>query len=229
MKDVIGGPALKTIYKPKVEGLENIPDEGRAIIASNHLSVSDSFFFPIFLSRPISFFAKSDYFYSPGVKGALKAKFFTSMGQIPVDRSGGDKTKDSFDSAEGVLAKGGLFGIYPEGTRSSDGKLHKGHTGVARIALTTHTPVIPIAMINTNIAQPIGKLIPSRHPRIGIKIGKPMDFSQYYDQAKDHAVLRKVTDEIMMEIQKLGGQEYVDEYSAPATKRLDESEKVIRD
>ncbi|MFT4245068.1 MAG: lysophospholipid acyltransferase family protein [Micrococcaceae bacterium] len=222
-------PIVKYIYRPEVKGLEKIPAEGKAIFASNHLAASDSIFFPVYLPRPIVFFAKSDYFYTPGFKGKVQAAFFTALKQIPVDRRGGEHAKKSFNSAEDILERGDFFGIYPEGTRSTDGKLHKGKTGVARIALETNTKVYPVAMINTNKAQPVGTLIPRLKPKVGFIIGDPLDFSEYYDKQDDREILRKVTDETMKALQKLSGQEYIHEYSQPATKRLSEKEQVIRD
>lgn len=230
IKECLLGPIIKIFYRPKVEGLDNIPNERGAILASNHLSFSDSIFLPIVLPRPVIFFTKSDYFYSPGILGILKAKFFKMLDQIPIDRRGGlESNSQSFKSAEELLVvKGGLLGIYPEGTRSSDGKLHKGKTGVARIALKSKVSVIPVAMINTDIVQPIGSLFPDITPRIIIKIGKPINFSTYYGQHNDPHVLRHITNKIMESIANLSGQDYVDEYSKPATKRLAKNQEIIR-
>ncbi|AXG77407.1 lysophospholipid acyltransferase family protein [Streptomyces paludis] len=226
MKFSIGG-SLKLAFRPWVEGLENIPAEGPAILASNHLSFSDSFFLPAVLDRKVTFIAKSEYFTSPGVKGKLTAAFFKGVGQLPVDRSGARGAGDAaIQSGIRVLANGELFGIYPEGTRSPDGRLYRGKPGgLARVALGSGAPVIPIAMINTEKIQPPGKVLP-KLMRPGIRIGKPLDFSRYHGMEGDRFILRSITDEVMYEIMKLGGQEYVDIYATAAKRQLAEEAKA---
>ncbi|URM92775.1 1-acyl-sn-glycerol-3-phosphate acyltransferase [Streptomyces sp. MRC013] len=222
MKFSIGG-TLKLAFRPWVEGLENIPAEGPAILASNHLSFSDSFFLPAVLDRKVTFIAKAEYFTSPGVKGRLTAAFFKGVGQLPVDRSGARGAGDAaVRSGIEVVRRGELFGIYPEGTRSPDGRLYRGKTGgLARVALATGAPVIPIAMIDTEKIQPPGKVVP-RLMRPGIRIGEPLDFSRYQGMDNDRFILRSVTDEVMYEIMKLSGQEYVDVYATVAKRRIAE-------
>ncbi|MCC3654550.1 1-acyl-sn-glycerol-3-phosphate acyltransferase [Streptomyces sp. S07_1.15] len=228
MKLSIGG-TLKLAFRPWAEGLENIPAEGPAILASNHLSFSDSFFFPAMVDRKVTFIAKAEYFTSPGVKGRLTAAFFKGVGQLPVDRSGGRAAGEAaVRSGAGVIESGELFGIYPEGTRSPDGRLYRGKPGVARIALATGAPVIPVAMIDTEKIQPPGKVIP-KLMRPGIRIGRPLDFSRYHGMESDRFILRSVTDEIMYEIMKLSGQEYVDVYANVAKRQLAEAAKRRKD
>lgn len=235
MKLTLGG-SLKLAFKPWVEGLENIPKEGPAILASNHLSFSDSFFLPAVLDRKVTFIAKAEYFTSPGVKGKLTAAFFKGVGQLPVDRSGARGAGEAaVKSGLDVLARGELFGIYPEGTRSPDGRLYRGKPGgLARVALASGAPVIPVAMIDTEKIQPPGKIVPKLMSP-GIRIGKPLDFSRYHGMENDRFILRSVTDEVMYEIMKLSGQEYVDIYAtaakrqiAEAKKRAEEAEKAAR-
>lgn len=215
MKHVLVGPWLRLIYRPRVEGLENVPDEGPAILASNHLSFSDSIFLPLVVPRHITFLAKSDYFTGRGLRGKLTAWFFRSVGQMPVDRSGGRASEAAINTGVRVLGQGHLLGIYPEGTRSPDGKLYRGRTGVARMALEANVPVIPVAMIDTEKVQPPGRVIP-RFGRIGIRIGAPLDFSRYLGMADDRFILRSITDELMYELMELSGYEYVDIYATRA-------------
>ena len=213
------GPVLRLMFRPWVKGLDNVPASGGAILASNHLAVIDSFVLPLVLSRKIRFIGKAEYFTGTGLKGRLTAGFFRGVGTIPVDRSGGKASEAALNTGLKVLREGDLFGIYPEGTRSPDGRLYRGKTGVARLALESGAPVIPVAMIGTNIAQPIGKRIPKMH-RIGIVIGQPMDFSRYRGMENDRFVLRSITDEILYAIMELSGQEYVDMYAATMKARL---------
>jgi 1-acyl-sn-glycerol-3-phosphate acyltransferase len=225
MKLSIGG-ALKVTFRPWVEGLENVPAEGPAILASNHLSFSDSFFLPAVLDRKVTFIAKAEYFTTPGVKGRLTAAFFKGVGQLPVDRSGARGAGEAaVKSGISVLERGELFGIYPEGTRSPDGRLYRGKPGgLARVALATGAPVIPVAMIDTEKVQPPGKVVP-KMIRPGIRIGKPLDFSRYRGMDGDRFILRSVTDEVMYEIMKLSGQEYVDMYATAAKRQIAEAAK----
>jgi 1-acyl-sn-glycerol-3-phosphate acyltransferase len=215
MKYVLVGPWLRLLYRPWVQGMENIPDDGPAILASNHLSFSDSIFLPLMVDRHITFLAKSDYFTGRGLKGRLIAWFFGAVGQVPVDRTGGRASEAAITTGLRVLGEGSLLGIYPEGTRSPDGCLYRGRTGVARMALESQVPVIPVAMINTRHIQPPGKVIP-RIARVGIRIGEPLDFSRYEGMEDDRFVLRSVTDELMYELMELSGQEYVDIYATRA-------------
>ncbi|MGX1760778.1 lysophospholipid acyltransferase family protein [Streptomyces lydicus] len=226
MKFSIGG-SLKLAFRPWVEGIENIPAEGPAILASNHLSFSDSFFLPAVLDRKVTFIAKSEYFTSPGVKGKLTAAFFKGVGQLPVDRSGGRGAGEAaIKSGIEVLERGELFGIYPEGTRSPDGRLYRGKPGgLARVALATGAPVIPVAMIDTEKVQPPGKIVP-KMIRPGIRIGRPLDFTRYQGMEGDRFILRSVTDEVMYEIMKLSGQEYVDIYATAAKRQIADAAKA---
>jgi 1-acyl-sn-glycerol-3-phosphate acyltransferase len=213
-------PFLRLIFRPWAEGTENVPREGPAILASNHLSFSDHFFAPLPLPRKVVFLAKSEYFTGRGVKGLLSKAFFSGLGQIPVDRTGGAASERALRTGLRVLARGDLLGIYPEGTRTPDGRLYRGKTGVARLALEGRAPVVPTAMIGGFEFQPPGKLAPRLAIRPGVRFGKPLDFSRYYGMENDRLVLRAVTDEIMYELMKLSSQEYVDEYAQRAKGRL---------
>ncbi|MBT0565287.1 1-acyl-sn-glycerol-3-phosphate acyltransferase [Williamsia sp. CHRR-6] len=212
-KYVLMGPLLSLIGRPRVEGLDNIPEKGPAILASNHLAVVDSFYLPLMVPRRIYFLAKSEYFTGRGLKGRFQRWFFRSSGQIPIDRSGASAAEGAMISAKRKLAHGDLMGMYPEGTRSPDGRLYKGKTGLARIALETGVPVIPVVMINTEKLNPPGTTIP-RFARVEVRIGKPLDFSRYEGMEGNRFIERAVTDEIMYELMRLGGQPYVDVYAA---------------
>ncbi|HZE40114.1 MAG TPA: lysophospholipid acyltransferase family protein [Stackebrandtia sp.] len=213
LKWFVVGPWLRLLYRPKVDGKKNIPKTGAAVIASNHLSFSDSIFLPLVVRRKIIFIAKSDYFTGKGVKGFFTRMFFSGVGCIPVDRTGGSSARAALETGMRVLSEGELFGIYPEGTRSPDGKLYRGKTGVARLALESGAPVIPVAMMNTGELQPIGKRLP-KIGRVYIKIGQPIDFTKYAGLAGERVVERAVTDEIMYALMELSGQAYIDEYAA---------------
>lgn len=219
LKRVFIGPILRLIFRPWVKGLNNLPTNGSAILVSNHLSFSDSIFLPLAVPKPIVFLAKSEYFNTPGFKGKLTALFFKLTNQLPMDRSGGKASQTSLYGGLKVLDEGKLLGIYPEGTRSPDGKLHKGKTGIARLVLEAKVPVIPVAMIGTDKVQPIGRRIPKVH-RVGVILGKPMDFSRFENMKNDKFVLRSITDEIIYEIMQLSGQEYVDSYAASKRRAL---------
>ncbi len=212
LKYVVLGPWLKLVFRPQVEGLEHVPDTGPAILASNHLSFSDSIFMPLMVRRRVTFVAKAEYFTGKGIKGWLTKMFFVGTGTIPVDRSGGRAAQAALDTQMRVLRGGGIAGIYPEGTRSPDGRLYRGKTGVARLALETGAPVVPVVMLNLDEIQPPGKLIP-KIQRVRIRFGKPLDFSRYAGMAGDRFVERAVTDEIMYELMVLSGREYVDVYA----------------
>jgi 1-acyl-sn-glycerol-3-phosphate acyltransferase len=210
------GPILRIVFRPWADGVDNVPREGPAIIASNHLSFSDHFFAPLPLPRKVIFLAKSEYFTGRGLKGLMSKAFFSGVGQIPVDRSGGEASERALRTGLRVLAQGHLLGIYPEGTRTPDGRLYRGKTGVARLALEARVPVIPCAMIGGFEFQPPGKIRPRLRIRPGVRFGKPLDFSRYYGLEQDRIVLRALTDEVMYAIMKLSGQEYVDEYAQRA-------------
>ena len=207
-------PFLMILFRPKVKGLRNVPSSGPFIIASNHLSFSDSIFMPLVVPRKVTFLAKSEYFTSPGPKGFIKKLTFIALGQVPVDRSGGRRSEAALITGLQVLAEGKCLGIYPEGTRSPDGRLYKGRTGIARLAIESGAPVIPVAMFNTEKIQPSGQVIPNVK-RVGMTFGEAM----YFDgDSTDLAYLREVTDKIMARLQELSGQEYVDEYAVKAKK-----------
>jgi 1-acyl-sn-glycerol-3-phosphate acyltransferase len=210
------GPILRVVFRPWADGTENVPKEGPAIIASNHLSFSDHFFAPLPLPRKVVFLAKSEYFTGRGLKGLVSKAFFSGVGQIPVDRSGGEASERALRTGLRVLAQGELLGIYPEGTRTPDGRLYRGKTGVARLALEARVPVIPCAMIGGFEFQPPGRIMPRLGIRPGVRFGKPLDFSRYYGLEQDRLVLRALTDEVMYAIMKLSGQEYVDQYAQRA-------------
>ena len=213
LKTFVLGPLLRFIFRPWVRGVENVPSSGAAILASNHLSFSDSIFLPLQCPRPVVFLAKSEYFTGKGIKGWLVKTFFKSTGQLPIDRSGGKASEAALNTGLGVLEQGQLLGIYPEGTRSPDGRLYRGRTGIARMVLEAKVPVIPVAMIDTEKVQPIGKRLP-RVRRVGIVYGKPLDFSRFDGMEGDRIVWRAVTDEIIYELKKISGQEYVDQYAS---------------
>ncbi len=212
MKYVVAGPLLKSLFRPWVVGQENVPRTGGVIMASNHLSVIDSVFLPLYLDRRISFLAKSEYFTGKGVKGWVTRVFMKATGQLPIDRSGGKASEASLNTGLRVLGGGDLLGIYPEGTRSPDGKMYRGRTGVARMVLEAGVPIVPIAMIDTEKMMPIGRRLP-RIRRIGIIIGEPLDFSRFEGMEGDRFILRSITDELMYEMQRLSKQEYVDVYA----------------
>ncbi|MSO28335.1 MAG: 1-acyl-sn-glycerol-3-phosphate acyltransferase [Candidatus Planktophila sp.] len=208
------------LFRPKVKGLRHVPASGPLIIASNHLSFSDSIFMPLVVPRKVTFLAKSEYFTSPGPKGLLKKLTFIALGQVPVDRSGGRRSEAALITGLKVLAEGKCLGIYPEGTRSPDGRLYKGRTGIARLAIESGAPIIPVAMFNTEKIQPTGTVVP-KVMRVKMIFGEPM----YFDgDSTDLQYLRDVTDQIMATIQEMSGQEYVDTYATKAKKSADESE-----
>ncbi|MFD5030922.1 lysophospholipid acyltransferase family protein [Streptomyces sp. NPDC058405] len=219
LKYVLLGPLLRLLFRPRIEGLEHIPAEGAAIVAGNHLSFSDHFLMPAIIKRRITFLAKAEYFTGPGIKGRLTAFFFRGAGQIPVDRSGKEAGRAAIREGLGVLAKDELLGIYPEGTRSHDGRLYKGKVGVAVMAIRAQVPVVPCAMVGTFEIQPPGQVVP-RIKRVSIRFGEPMEFSRYAGLENEKAAIRAVTDEIMYAILELSGQEYVDRYAAEVKAEL---------
>jgi len=227
LKNVLLGPVITKIFRPIHEGTENVPDQGAAIIASNHLSFADWLFTPLAVDRRITFVAKSDYFTRAGLKGWAQKRFFAGTGQVPIDRSGGRASESALRAGLKVLQRGELFGIYPEGTRSHDGRLYKGRTGVARLALLSGAPVIPSAIIGTDIIAPPGKII-TKIVSPTVKFGQSLDFSRYQGMSEDRFILRSITDEIMYAIMELSGQEYVDMY-APAAKEAAAREAKARE
>lgn len=213
-------PFLMVLFRPKVKGLRHVPGSGPVIIASNHLSFSDSIFMPLVVPRKVTFLAKSEYFTSPGPKGLLKKLTFIALGQVPVDRSGGRRSEAALITGLKVLAEGKCLGIYPEGTRSPDGRLYKGRTGIARLAIESGAPIIPVAMFNTEKIQPTGTVVP-KVMRVEMIFGEPMYFE---GDSTDLQHLRDVTDQIMETIQALSGQEYVDTYATKAKKSMEDDE-----
>ena len=220
-------PILLLLFRPKVRGLDSVPNSGPVIIASNHLSFSDSIFMPLVVSRKVTFLAKQEYFTQPGLKGLIKKLTFIALGQVPVDRSGGRRSEAAIDTGLRVLAEGDCIGIYPEGTRSPDGRLYKGRTGIARLAIESGAPVIPVAMFNTDKIQPTGRVIPKLR-QVAMVFGEPMDFSAAGD-SNDPKLLRKVTDEIMRTLQNLSGQEYVEMYASAAKEKMARGEDLEDD
>ena len=213
MKHWVIGPLLTTVFRPWVTGLENVPRTGPIIVVCNHLSFVDSIFLPLMIDRQMAFLAKSDYFTGKGLKGWLVRFFMTSAGQLPIDRTGGKASEASLNAGLQILAEGGVLAIYPEGTRSPDGRMYRGRTGVARMILEAHVPVIPAAVIGTEKVMPLGSTIPKVH-KVGVVIGKPLDFSRFEGMESDRFVLRSITDEITYEMNKLSEQEYVDVYAS---------------
>jgi 1-acyl-sn-glycerol-3-phosphate acyltransferase len=210
------GVALRIVFRPWSRGRRNVPRRGPVILASNHLSFADHFFGPLPLPRSVKFLAKSEYFTGRGIKGLLTKGFFAGLGQIPIDRSGGAASEAALLTGLRVLSEGRVLGIYPEGTRSPDGRLYRGRTGVARLALESRAPVVPCAMINTFEFLPPGTFRPDLKLRPGVIFGKPLDFSKYYGRESDREALREVTDVIIRAIGELSGQEYIDVYAKKA-------------
>jgi 1-acyl-sn-glycerol-3-phosphate acyltransferase len=217
---IVLSPVLYLVWRPRNSGARNVPKRGPALLVSNHLSFADHFFGPLPLLRPIYFIGKGEYFTGKGLKGLISKAFFTGVGVVPVDRSGGDAAEAALETGLRILREGKLLGIYPEGTRAPDNRLYRGKTGVARLALKSRAPVIPMAMINTFELMPAGRPVFRLGVRPGVRFGAPMDFSRYYGQEDDREVLRKITDEIMQRIRELSGQEYVDRYAAEVKAEL---------
>lgn len=211
------------IFRPKVTGLRHVPSNGPVIIASNHLSFSDSIFMPLVVTRKVTFLAKSEYFTSPGIKGLIKKLTFIALGQVPIDRSGGKRSEAALLTGLRLLRENQCLGIYPEGTRSPDGRLYKGRTGIARMAIESAAPVIPVAMFNTAEIQPTGQVVPKVR-RVEMVFGEPMYFS---GDSSDQRVLRDVTNQIMEKIAELSKQEYVPNMYASEAK--DAIKKSLKD
>ena len=212
-KFVFMGPLLSLLGRPKVEGLEYVPDSGAVILASNHLAVADSFYKCLVVKRRITYLAKAEYFTGSGLKGWFQRWFYTAAGQVPIDRTDADSANAALTTAMRVLSDGKVLGMYPEGTRSPDGRLYKGKTGLARVALETGVPVIPVAMIGTDVVNPPGSKM-WKFGRVQVKFGKPMDFTRFEGLAGNRFIERAVIDEVMYELMRLSGQEYVDLYAA---------------
>ncbi|MGH3825345.1 MAG: lysophospholipid acyltransferase family protein [Pseudonocardiaceae bacterium] len=218
LKHLLLGPVMKLTCRPQVRGAEHIPKRGGAILASNHLAVADSFFLPLMIRRRLTFLAKREYFTTPGLRGWLKRQFFSAAGQVPIDRSSGSAAQAALDTGVRLLNAGKLLGIYPEGTRSPDGRLYKGKTGVARMALEAGVPVIPVVMVGTDKVSPAGTKMWRPHP-VEIRFGAPLDFTRYAGLAGDRFVERSMVDEIMYSLMDLSGQEYVDIYATSVKER----------
>ncbi|MEU8133901.1 lysophospholipid acyltransferase family protein [Streptodolium elevatio] len=210
-------PTSRAIWRPHVEGTENVPKTGGVIIASNHLSFCDSLVIPIVAPRQVTFLAKAEYFDGKGVKGAASRAFFEGLGAVPVPREQKRGAMAALEAGKGVLDRGMAFGIYPEGTRSLDGRLYRGKTGVAWLALTARVPVVPVGVIDTDKVQPVGTRIPKFKPKALVRFGEPLDFSAHYDRKDVAKARREVTDEIMDAIQKLSGQEPAGVYNERPT------------
>ncbi len=222
-------PILRLLFRPYVTGAENLPPEGAAIVAGNHTTFLDNFIIPLVVPRRVTFLAKSDYFTGRGPKGWLSRQFFSGVGMIPIDRSGGAASEAALRTGLRVLQDGDLLGLYPEGTRSPDGRLYRGKTGVARMALEAGVPVIPVGLIGMSDIQPGGGGMPKIGRRVEVRIGKPLDFTRYTGMEGDRFVLRSITDEIMYELMVLSGQEYVDQYATKAKAEIAEARSAAHE
>jgi 1-acyl-sn-glycerol-3-phosphate acyltransferase len=208
-------PVAKALWRPTVEGVDKVPATGPVIVASNHLSFADSLVIPIVAPRKVVFLAKQDYFTGTGPKGAVQRAWFTSMGMIPVDRDDTQAALASLDTALAVLERGEAFGIYPEGTRSRDGRLYRGRTGVAQLAMVSGAPIVPVGLIGTERLQPVGTTVP-RLVKVQVRFGPPIEVAGRYDGVAPGRARREITDQVMAEIQKLTGQETAGVYNDPA-------------
>lgn len=204
-------PLVRLVWRPRVRGADRIPATGPVILAANHRAAVDTAFIPLVAPRKVAFLGKAEYFTGRGLRGRLMAAFLGTLGYIPVDRANARAGLAALAAGREVLERGGAFGIYPEGTRSLDGKLHRGHTGVASLALSTGAVVVPVGLIGTERVQPIGRLFP-RLARVEIRFGRPLEFSRYDGLEGAPAIRRAVTDEIMDAIADLSEQTYVDSY-----------------
>ena len=208
---------------PEVVGVHNVPKHGGAIIAANHLAVIDDALIPITCPRMVHFMGKAEYFEGKGIKGKFKKWWFESVGVFPVDRSGGKKSLGALEHAREIIEAGHLFGIHIEGTRSPDGRLYKGHTGVARLALETGCPIVPVAIIGSNKLQPVGTVIPKKGVT-QVLYGTPIPVERKSADQIDHDELRALTDRITDAIRSMSGQAYVNEYAQVVKKRLKEQQ-----
>jgi len=225
LKWIFIGPLLKAVFRPEASGAENVPDEGPAILASNHLSYTDWLFMPLVIPRQVTFVAKAEYFEGRGLKGWIQRSFFGGTGQVPIDRSGGRASEGALRTGLRILDNGQLFGIFPEGTRSHDGRLYRGRTGIARLALEAKVPVIPVGVLRTDEVAPPGKIF-GKLVRPVVRFGKPLDFNRYEGMESNRYILRAITDEIMYEIKRLSEQEYVDMY---ATRAKEEAKRAAKE
>ncbi len=221
LKYVAVGPLVRLVIRPRAEGVEHVPATGAAIIAGNHLSAADWIFMPLALRRRVTFLAKAEYFTGTGVKGFFQRVFFGGSGQVPIDRTSASAAEDAIRTGMRILSEGKLLGIYPEGTRSPDGRLYRGKTGIARMTLETGVPVVPVAVIYTPRRLPLVGNLGGRLVRVQVRFGRPLDFSRYAGLAGDRFVERSITDEIMYEIMTMSGQEYVDLYGAKVKQSMD--------
>ncbi|MFI6163180.1 lysophospholipid acyltransferase family protein [Micromonospora sp. PTRAS2] len=210
---IIAKPTLKALWKLRISGVEHVPKEGPVILAANHHSVADHLFLPVACPRLVFFMAKSDYFVETGVKGRLRGLFMRSVGQIPVERSGGRAALAGLEQARQVILSGKVFGIFPEGTRSADGRLYRGKTGVTRLALMTGAPVVPVGLIGTDAVQPRGALLPRPGHEVEVRFGKPLRFERSDETRHNAKQLRAMTDEVMERIAELTKQEVVGTYA----------------
>jgi len=224
LKWIFIGPLLKAVFRPEAYGVENVPDEGAAILACNHLSYTDWLFMPLVIPRRVTFVAKAEYFEGHGLKGWIQRSFFGGTGQVPIDRSGGRASEGALRTGLRILGNGHLFGIFPEGTRSHDGRLYRGRTGIARLALEAKVPVIPVGVLRTDEVAPPGKIF-GKLVRPVVRFGKPLDFNRYEGMESDRYILRAITDESMYEIKRLSEQEYVDMYATRAKEEAKRAEK----
>ena len=225
LKFVAVGPIVKLVFRPRAVGTGHVPATGAAIIASNHLSAADWIFMPLSLRRRVTFLAKAEYFIGTGPKGVAQRVFFGGSGQVPIDRTNATAAEDAIRTGIRILGEGKLLGIYPEGTRSPDGRLFRGKTGIARMTLETGAVVVPVAMRYEPRKVPLpgklGRVLSKNMVRVVVRFGEPLDFSRYDGLSGDRFVERSITDEIMYEIMELSGQEYVDLYGAKVKKSMD--------
>lgn len=212
-KYVLIGPILRILGRPRVSGTQNLPTSGPVIIAGNHLTVVDSFFLVLLVRRRVTFIAKSEYFTGRGIKGAALRWFYSATGQVPVDRRGADASAPALAAAKSILRQGKVWAVYLEGTRSPDGRLYKGKTGLARVAIETGAPVVPLVMYGTLAVNPVGSRM-WRPGKVRMVVGEPLDFTRYAGGENSKVILRAVTDEVMAALATLSGQEYVDVYAA---------------
>jgi len=219
MSRVVAGPLLRLLARPSISGAEHIPATGPAILASNHLSVIDSIYLPLMLQRPVTFAAKSEYFTGTRLQDRVVGAYLRATNQLPTDRAGARAAQAMLEAALALLDAGQLFGIYPEGTRSPDGRLYRGRTGIGFLALHSGAPVIPVAMVGTERILPPGHRFP-RPGRIEIRIGEPLEFAEFRGQPAGARQRRAVTDEVIQAIQKLSGQEFVPMYASVRKEEL---------
>lgn len=219
-------PVARAVYRPKVTGRDNVPRTGRVVLASNHLSFIDSVVLTLVAPRNVSFLAKSDYFTGEGVKGWLSKSFFSAIGAVPVDRGAGQAAQDALDAGLAILERDEAFAIYPEGTRSRDGRIYKGRTGAAWLAMSSNSLIVPVALIGTEKLQPVGSTIPRLH-RVSVEFGRPIDASEY-GQPNSARARRKLTDALMEDIQRMSGQEPAGVYNeVPAASAIEKVKRAL--